>query len=1206
MNIAEIRQKYPQYQSVDDDTLASALHKKYYSDKISIDDFKSKIGLQQQPIQQEKPLQAQPVQSMNPDVGQSIRGLSPTEKAQEATNAYDKFVYGIPVIGGIKKGFDDVAMGGSQLLARGVDALTLGNTNLSKSFDKAQQDKQQAYNDANKADTSGYINDASAFASGLLSGGTEAKILNAGKTAVQQGAKLLPRVLSKAKDIGISAGIGAGLSPVLQERGQEGNQGEFAKQKLIQLGVGGGAGVGGAVLSKSFNYVTKAIKAKKPLDEVADKFVNANLDNLEFNSPKDLKTYKNVARNIFENIKMQPENFDPKVLDDAFTRVNELKKAGFDADTNDAMDFIFSGQSNAMRGNAGGYVSNKVRAVDKSRGEQVNNMLGKFSNVGGDVRDKADIGQDISSSIANKREAYRKDISEQIKPLYYESKYNNVGDATDTKKVGEQIVGTRFNEINLSDYANDIKPTIKRPEFQQKIKYPVMSFLQGKVKRGGRFAKQLKAMDITPKSHPRLFGKNGQDSLDNLDASEFPEFTQAGYKADDAGYMSESDILDAIGNELNGNPIKLNPQNMRQSEINRLRNVEARQREFDSYNQYARDGVKVDQFGNEMPKSTAYDTEDTIDPIYQSEINPQKAFKASQSEALKVPTTQKMLNSAKTLYPDLRMQARPDYLKNSEYWNNQDLNNLPVNSIENIHHARRIIDGKMKKIKTSINGSNPTLLADLKIQRDRIDNILKEDPNFAEADSIFENAMKKIESQDLNRFSSIIKAGQNTNSFTGLLDNIFSEKTTTSQFNNIIKELERNVDGVKNVNRNDILSTYLNENIGKLDDKQSIDTIYNKIFKTDTQKNKIAILTGGKGTPLYKQFETTMNAMKNLKQTKSFFSGSNTLNKIQDNDKAEMLTDTLMLGSALKGGNITKINYVMQKISKFFPVDQTKMDKQGQEIMFNFFVNPKNTEKNLGFIRDLKNVKSQEEAINLMQSKYPELSSVVATQSSRMTGQAMNAMTNPQPEMQQSQQPKRTIDDIKRGFYEKNKTNETDARMQDILKRIRTQKPQASNQTQYQFKRPDFVNDATQAESSGNPDARSKTSTASGLGGFIDSTWNEMKTKYGKQYGLNNKADPMQQQIAIDLLADDNAKYLKQRLKNRDISTKDLHVAHFMGAGGATRMILNIQRGNGNKLAYQTFREASKANKPIFFDKNNGNRPRTINEVYAVLASREK
>lgn len=44
MNIAEIRQKYPQYQDMSDADLASALHKKYYSD-MPRDEFNAKVGL---------------------------------------------------------------------------------------------------------------------------------------------------------------------------------------------------------------------------------------------------------------------------------------------------------------------------------------------------------------------------------------------------------------------------------------------------------------------------------------------------------------------------------------------------------------------------------------------------------------------------------------------------------------------------------------------------------------------------------------------------------------------------------------------------------------------------------------------------------------------------------------------------------------------------------------------------------------------------------------------------------------------------------------------------------------------------------------------------------------------------------------------------------------------------------------------------------
>ena len=44
MTLDEVRQKYPQYKDVPDDKLAPALYEKYYKDKISFDDFSSKIG----------------------------------------------------------------------------------------------------------------------------------------------------------------------------------------------------------------------------------------------------------------------------------------------------------------------------------------------------------------------------------------------------------------------------------------------------------------------------------------------------------------------------------------------------------------------------------------------------------------------------------------------------------------------------------------------------------------------------------------------------------------------------------------------------------------------------------------------------------------------------------------------------------------------------------------------------------------------------------------------------------------------------------------------------------------------------------------------------------------------------------------------------------------------------------------------------------
>lgn len=50
MKLSEFKKKYPAYQDVDDDKLADALHKKYYSDKLSASQFREKVGLSPETI----------------------------------------------------------------------------------------------------------------------------------------------------------------------------------------------------------------------------------------------------------------------------------------------------------------------------------------------------------------------------------------------------------------------------------------------------------------------------------------------------------------------------------------------------------------------------------------------------------------------------------------------------------------------------------------------------------------------------------------------------------------------------------------------------------------------------------------------------------------------------------------------------------------------------------------------------------------------------------------------------------------------------------------------------------------------------------------------------------------------------------------------------------------------------------------------------
>ena len=716
---------------MDDNAIKAVIQKEYGNPQA--------MPTQQQPIQQEKPLQAQPTQSMNPDMGQSAREISPKERINQQINEYDKFVYGIPVIGGIKKGFDDVAMGGSQLLARGVDALTLGNTNLSKSFDKSVQDQEQAYNDANKADTSGYINDIARFGGGVMSGGT-------GNIA---GGAL--------KNIAAGAGIGTATSPVLQEKGQEGNQGEFAKQKAIQLGVGGALGAGGAVLGKTIGALRRPSTAIKTSSQIKD-----------------------LASQAFQLADEQGARIQPQETNSLIDRLGSL-----------------------------GSKSDLGKALNTSgKAEFVQETLNKFKDKNLSFKDVEELDKELTSIITD-------------------------------------------------------------------------SFKEGRV---------------------------------------------------------------------------------------------------------SADGYKVQKIQDEL--------RDWVDNLN---------FSGNDKQGLQT------LKTARSLYSQ----------------------SMKLRDIESILQRADSMEQPATAIKTGFR----QLLNNPKRLRGYTDK---------------EKALIKKASQSGNVLDVVRSLGSRLNVITGIAS----------------------------------------------------------------------------GNPV-------------------------------------------QAGLSMAGSTASRGLGVKLQTNKALDV--------ANEI----------ASRNIDTTKPVNVIKKNLNPIN---------SSVVATQSSRMTGQAMNAMTNKQNTQEQQTVKNKSINDYFKE-YEAD-TGTKNKSMSDYFKEYED-KPQA----QYEFKRPDFVNDTTQAESSGNPDAKSKTSTASGLGGFIDNTWNEMKKKYGKQYGLNNKADPMQQQIAIDLLADDNEKYLKQRLKNRDISTKDLHVAHFMGAGGATRMILNIQRGQGDKLAYQTFRKEANANKPIFFD---GSRPRTINEVYAVLASREK
>lgn len=95
-----------------------------------------------------------------------------------------------------------------------------------------------------------------------------------------------------------------------------------------------------------------------------------------------------------------------------------------------------------------------------------------------------------------------------------------------------------------------------------------------------------------------------------------------------------------------------------------------------------------------------------------------------------------------------------------------------------------------------------------------------------------------------------------------------------------------------------------------------------------------------------------------------------------------------------------------------------------------------------------------------------------------------------------------------------------------------------------------------QIESSLNPNAKARTSSASGLFQFINSTWNGMVNKYGDKFGISkgDRMDPRANAIMGGLYLRDNARFLESKL-GRQPSASELYTAHFLGPGGAAKIL---------------------------------------------------
>jgi len=166
-----------------------------------------------------------------------------------------------------------------------------------------------------------------------------------------------------------------------------------------------------------------------------------------------------------------------------------------------------------------------------------------------------------------------------------------------------------------------------------------------------------------------------------------------------------------------------------------------------------------------------------------------------------------------------------------------------------------------------------------------------------------------------------------------------------------------------------------------------------------------------------------------------------------------------------------------------------------------------------------------------------------------------------------------------------------------------------------------------QIESNFNPSAQASTSSAKGLYQFIDQTWLATMKGAGPAVGLGRfaaaitrlqdgrydvpdlaarsaimglRGDPKVSAMMAGAYARSNAAQLTDGL-GRAATEGELYIAHFLGADGAAKLIVNAQ-SQPNLRGADLFPQAASANHPIFFDRA-GN-ARSVLGVYRELIGR--
>ncbi len=166
-----------------------------------------------------------------------------------------------------------------------------------------------------------------------------------------------------------------------------------------------------------------------------------------------------------------------------------------------------------------------------------------------------------------------------------------------------------------------------------------------------------------------------------------------------------------------------------------------------------------------------------------------------------------------------------------------------------------------------------------------------------------------------------------------------------------------------------------------------------------------------------------------------------------------------------------------------------------------------------------------------------------------------------------------------------------------------------------------FLLGTAMRESGLKPQAKSSTSSASGLFQFVEQTWLGLVKQHGAQYGLGSYAGAISQgsdgRYAVDGQADRQAilalrnnpqvsalmegEYVKEARTSlesslgRSVCSGELYAAHFLGPESACRLI-RLSESQPQASAASAFPQAAGANKSVFYHADGT--PKSVREVY--------